>query len=211
VWEYVIAVAREAALKGFDEIQFDYLRFPTDGNLSAVRYSEPNTQAMRLQAISTFLARARQELGPLGVFLAADLFGYIAYNENDTQIGQRVEDLARYLDYLCPMVYPSSFHRGIPGYRNPVENPYEVVRATIELMAKRARPVPVQIRPWLQDFRDYAFDRRYFGTEEVRAQMKGAEDGGSQGWMLWNPRNRYTAGALRAVASLTERETWSAP
>ncbi|MFQ5898581.1 MAG: putative glycoside hydrolase [Candidatus Methylomirabilia bacterium] len=211
VWEYVIAVAREAALKGFNEIQFDYLRFPTDGKLSAARYSRPNTQKARLEAISTFLARVRRELAPLGVFLAADVFGYIAFNADDTQIGQRVEELARHLDYLSPMVYPSSYHRGVPGYPNPVEHPYEVVRATIRLMLKRAAHAPVQVRPWLQDFRDYAFDRRPFGVKELRAQIKGAEDAGSQGWMLWNPRNRYTVEALRREAQLADPEPWSEP
>jgi len=196
VWEYVIAVAREAALKGFDEIQFDYLRFPTDGKLTAARYSKPNTQETRLQAISTFLARARKELAPSGVFLAADIFGYTAFNGNDTDIGQRVEELVPHVDYLSPMVYPSGYHRGIPGYRNPVAHPYEIVFETIRLARKRSAHTPVQVRPWIQDFRDYAFDRRPVGVKEVRAQMKAARDAGAVGWMLWNPRNDYTAEAL---------------
>jgi hypothetical protein len=86
-WDYIISVAKEAALKGFDEIQFDYVRFPTDGKLSAARYSQPNTPATRLPAIAAFLAKARRELGPTGVFLAADIFGYTAFNDNDTDIG----------------------------------------------------------------------------------------------------------------------------
>jgi hypothetical protein len=196
VWDYVIAVAREAAAKGFDEIQFDYVRFPTDGKLSAAVYSAPNTSATRLPAIEGFLARARRELGPTGVFLAADIFGYTAFNANDTDIGQRIEELARHLDYLCPMVYPSGYHLGIPGHPNPVVRPYEVVRESVRLIRQRARHTPARVRPWLQDFRDYAFDRRDFGVREIRAQMKGAADGGGIGWMLWNPRNDYTAPAL---------------
>ena len=196
VWEYLIAVAREAALKGFDEIQFDYARFPTDGRLSVARYSRPNTQEARLRAISGFLARARRELAPRGVFLAADIFGYAAFNGNDTEIGQRVEELASSVDYLSPMVYPSGYHRGIPGYRNPVEHPYEIVFETIRLVRKRSAHAPVQVRPWIQDFRDYAFDRRPFGVKEIHAQMKAARDAGAAGWMLWNSRNEYTAEAL---------------
>jgi hypothetical protein len=196
VWEYVIAIAREAAAKGFDEIQFDYVRFPTDGKLSAAVYSAPNTSATRLPAIAGFLARARRELGPTGVFLAADLFGYTAFNANDTDIGQRVEELAPHVDYLCPMVYPSGYHLGIPGYRNPVARPYDVVRESVRLIRQRAQHTPARVRPWLQDFRDYAFDKRVFGVREVRAQIKGSADGGGIGWMLWNPRNDYTAGAL---------------
>src|SRR5262249_8772562 len=104
VWNYAIATAKEAAAKGFDEIQFDYVRFPTDGRLSAARYSRPNNPASRLPTIAAFLAKARRELGPTGVYIAADLFGYTAFNTNDTDIGQRIEELAPHLDYICPMV-----------------------------------------------------------------------------------------------------------
>ena len=205
VWDYVIAIAREAATKGFDEIQFDYVRFPTDGRLSAAVYSGPNTSATRLPAIAGFLAKARRELGPTGVFLAADVFGYTAFNANDTDIGQRVEELAPHLDYLCPMVYPSGYHLGIPGYRNPVAHPYEVVYESVRLMRQRSQHTVAQVRPWLQDFRDYAFDKRTFGTREIRAQIKGAADGGATGWMLWNPRNDYTAEALLPKTAAVKR------
>jgi hypothetical protein len=198
VWRYNIAIAREAALKGFDEIQFDYVRFPTDGRVGQARYSKPNTRATRLPAVAGFLEQARRELAPLGVFVAADIFGYTAFNEGDTDIGQRIEELVPHLDFICPMVYPSGYHLGIPGYRNPVMHPYQVVFESVRLIRKRAAPHLVGVRPWLQDFRDYAFDRRTFGPVEIRAQMKGADDGGAVGWMLWNPRNEYTAAALSA-------------
>ena len=197
VWNYAIAVAKEAAAKGFDEIQFDYVRFPTDGKLSAARYARPNNSTTRLPTIAAFLAKARRELGPTGVFIAADLFGYTAFNANDTDIGQRIEELAPYVDYICPMVYPSGYHLGIPGYRNPVAHPYEIVRESVRLIRQRSQQATVRVRPWLQDFRDYAYDRRIFGVGEIRAQIRGAAEGGSVGWMLWNPRNDYTGGALR--------------
>ena len=197
VWKYNVAIAREAASKGFDEIQFDYVRFPTDGKLGAAKYSAPNNKETRLPAIAGFLGLARRELGPLGVYVAADVFGYTAFNENDTDIGQRIEELAPHLDYFCPMVYPSGYHMGIPGFRNPVQHPYEVVHESVRLIQKRAANTRVRVRPWLQDFKDYAFDKRIFGVTEIRAQIKGADDAGAVGWMLWNPRNDYTAGALR--------------
>jgi hypothetical protein len=197
VWDYNIAIAKEAALKGFDEIQFDYVRFPTDGRLGAARYSQPNTAATRLPTIGAFLARARRELGPTGAYLAADLFGYTAFNANDTEIGQRIEELSVHLDYICPMVYPSGYHLGIPGYRNPVEHPYEIVRESVRLIRMRSQSPVAVVRPWIQDFRDYAFDRRPFGAREIRAQIKGANEAGAMGWMLWNPRNEYTTEALR--------------
>ena len=200
VWNYVIAIAKEAAGKGFDEIQFDYVRFPTDGKLAAARYSRVNNSTTRLPTIAGFMAKARRELGPTGVFMGADLFGYTAFNNNDTDIGQRIEELAPHLDYICPMVYPSGYHLGIPGYRNPVAHPYEVVHESVRLIRQRTQGLPVQIRPWIQDFKDYAFDKRIFGVQEVRAQMKGATEAGSAGWMLWNPKNDYTADALRPKA-----------
>ena len=205
VWDYNLAIAREAVRRGFDEVQFDYVRFPTDGRLSAARYARPNTQQTRLPAVTGFLARARRELGAMGAFVAADVFGYTAFNENDTDIGQRIEELAPHLDYLSPMVYPSGYQRGIPGYRNPVEHPYEVVRESVRLIRQRSAHASVRVRPWLQDFRDYAFDRRPFGVAEIRAQMRGALDGGATGWMLWNPRNDYTGAALRQKEALAAR------
>jgi hypothetical protein len=205
VWDYAIAVAKEAVAKGFDEVQFDYVRFPTDGKLSAAKYSQPNNAQTRLPAIAGFLAKARSELGPTGAFLAADVFGYTAFNDNDTDIGQRVEELARHLDYICPMVYPSGYHRGIPGVRNPVAQPYEIVKESVRLTRKRSASLTVQVRPWLQDFRDYAFDRRIFGVNEIRAQIRGARDGGAVGFMLWNPKNDYTGGALAPKTTATAK------
>jgi len=205
VWDYNIAIAREAVRKGFDEIQFDYVRFPTDGKLTAARYAKPNTRETRLPTIAAFLERARYELGATGTFVAADVFGYTAFNENDTDIGQRIEELAPHLDYICPMVYPSGYHVGIPGYRNPVANPYQVVHESVRLIRKRTAGAQVQVRPWLQDFKDYAFDRRIFGVPEIRAQIKAADDAGSLGWMLWNPKNDYTGAALHLKGSLAAK------
>ncbi len=204
-WDYSIAVAREAALKGFDEIQFDYLRFPTDGNLGTARYRRPNTQESRLKTIGEFLKRARAALEPIGATLAIDLFGYTAFNLDDTKVGQRIEDLAPLVDVLCPMAYPSAYHLGIPNYRNPVAHPYEVVFETVRRVRARAAHTTVEVRPWIQDFRDYAFDRRSFGVSEVRAEMKAALDAGATGWMLWNPQNRYTAEALLPASTAEPR------
>ena len=195
-WAYSVALAREAALKGFDEIQFDYLRFPGDGRLEDARYARPSSQPTRIAAVTGFLALAREALRGTSATLAVDVFGYTAFNDTDTDVGQRIEDLAPFVDYLCPMAYPSSYHRGLPGYPNPVAHPYEIVFETVNRMRARTAHTAVQIRPWIQDFRDYAFDRRPFGVAEVRAQMKAAEEAGAAGWMLWNPGNRYTVDAL---------------
>ena len=115
------------------------------------------------------------------------------------------EELAPHLDYICPMVYPSGYHVGIPGTRNPVANPYRVVYESVRLTRQRAAPANVRIRPWLQDFRDYAFDKRYFRAGEIRAQIQGTQKAGGTGWMLWNPKNDYTGSALAPQRSVAAR------
>jgi hypothetical protein len=194
VWEYNIALAVEAARNGFDEIQFDYARFPDAPGLV---YSSPSTQRSRVQAIEGFLAEARRRLAPHNVFLAADVFGYVCWNLDDTGIGQVLETLVPHLDYVSPMLYPSSFQVGIPGYRNPVQHPYEVVYRSLERAKQRTRLPGVRLRPWLQAFRDYAYDRRTFGAHEIHVQIRAAEAAGTNGWMLWNPQNLYSLAGLR--------------
>jgi hypothetical protein len=96
------------------------------------------------------------------------------------------------LDYVCPMLYPSGFQYGIRGYRTAVAYPYEIVRLSLENAWTRTRVDRQRFRPWIQGFRDYAFDRRAFGPAQIKAQIRAAEDFGSNGWMVWNPRNTYS-------------------
>lgn len=194
VWDYNIAVAVEAAKSGFDEIQFDYLRFPDARGLV---FSQPSTEKSRVQAIAGFLQEAKTQLRPYNVFLAADIFGYVCWNLDDTDIGQKLEELAPQLDFTSPMLYPSGYHLGIPGYRNPVTHPYEIVHLSLKRARDRTGLPATRFRPWLQAFKDYAFDRRPFTGKEIRAQIKAAEDFGANGWMLWNPRNNYSADGLQ--------------
>lgn len=193
VLDYNIGVALEAAQSGFDEIQFDYMRFPDARGLI---FSRPSTEKARVEAISDFLREARSKLTPYNVFLAADIFGYVCWNYDDTGIGQKIEELAPLLDYTSPMLYPSCYHLGIPGYRNPVAHPYEIVYRSLKRAQERTHLPANRFRPWLQAFKDYAFDRRPFTGKEIRTQIQAAEDFGSNGWMLWNPRNVYTADGL---------------
>ncbi|MGC9217639.1 putative glycoside hydrolase [Acidithiobacillus sp.] len=193
VWDYNIDVAVEAAKDGFDEIQFDYVRFPSAKD---VVFSRPNTEANRVAAISGFLAEARKRLIPYNVFLSADIFGYVIWNLNDTGIGQSLKDLAQEVDYISPMLYPSTFQYGIPGYRNPVLHPHQIVYLSLRKAEERTGLPPVRFRPWLQAFRDYAFGGRPFGGKEIAAQIDAAQTFGSDGWMLWNPRNAYSVAGL---------------
>jgi hypothetical protein len=192
VWSYNIQIAEEAAKLGFDEIQFDYVRFPDS---RSPRFSQPSTEEGRVKAIAGFLQEAKNRLAPYNVFVAADIFGYVCWNLNDTDIGQKLDPIAATVDYLSPMLYPSGFQFGIPGYRNPVQNPYEIVYLSLRKARERTKISPLRFRPWLQAFKDYAFDRRQFNGKELRDQISASEKFGAQGWMLWNPVNQYTAAA----------------
>jgi len=194
VWDYNLAIAEEAARYGFDEIQFDYVRFPDANDLV---FSMTNTEQNRVKTVGEFLQAARKRLLPYNVSISADLFGYVCWNLDDTGIGQTLDAVKPYLDYLSPMLYPSGFHAGIPGCHDPVANPYEIVYRSLARARERSGLAPVRFRPWLQAFRDYAFDRRDYGAKEIMQQIRAAEDFGSNGWMLWNPRNEYSAEGLR--------------
>ena len=193
-WDYTLSVAEEAAAAGFDEIQFDYVRFPDTGGLAFANASDENG---RVAAITDFLREARKRLTRYNVFTAMDSFGYVCWNQNDTGIGQRVEDLATAVDIISPMLYPSGFQFGIPGYRNPVEHPYEIVRLSLEECSRRTANTAVRFRPWLQAFTDYAFSRKAFGADEIAKQAKASRDAGADGWMLWNPRNVYSTNDIK--------------
>ncbi|MEW5978281.1 MAG: putative glycoside hydrolase [Acidobacteriota bacterium] len=201
VWEYNMAIAKEAAKAGFDEIQFDYVRFPTDGKISAASYAQPNTMENRVQTINSFLKATYQALLPYNVYFSADVFGYTPWNRNDTDIGQKIEDIAQNVDYLCLMVYPSGYHLGIPGFRNPVAHPREVVYLTMERASKRIGGQSKKLRPWLQNFRDYAFDRRPYTQQEIKLQIQACDEARTSGWLLWDPSNkyRYTDEAMKAL------------
>jgi len=194
VWDYNISIAIEAAKLGFDEVQFDYVRFPDTRGLV---FSVPNNEENRTRAISGFLAEAKKRLAPYNVYLAADIFGYVCWNTNDTDIGQKIEAVSAIVDYISPMLYPSGFQYGIPGYRNPVVHPYEIVNLSLKRAMERTNLPPTRFRPWLQAFKDYAFDGRHFTAAEISDQIKASEESGSNGWMLWNPRNIYSLSGLK--------------
>lgn len=192
-WDYPISIAKEAAISGFDEIQFDYVRFP---DRKGIKFSVENTEEQRVKAISGFLEAARKQLTPYNVFISADIFGYVSWNDSDLDIGQKIQSLSKYVDYMCPMLYPSGFHMGIPGHRNPVASNYEIIKQSLDKSIEKSKGSPLAYRPWLQAFRDYAFDRRIYGNKEISEQIKASEDFGSAGWILWNPRNVYSEAGL---------------
>ncbi len=195
LWEVNTDLALEAATLGFDEIQYDYIRFPTDGDLSTTDFGIPNTQESREASITKFLEMSRQKLLPTGVKVSADVFGYTLLVDDDLGIGQNFIQLADYVDYLSPMVYPSHFPNGsIDVDGHPNDFPYETIDISMRAGKRKLDGSALQIRPWLQDF-DY-FDLKPYGDAEVRAQIEAAEKVGTSGWMLWDPNNRYHPGGF---------------
>mgnify|MGYP001182378172 CR=1 FL=1 len=194
VRDYNLDVAEEAAQLGFDEVQFDYVRFPSKSDLI---FSQETDDESRVAAINRFLSQAKERLAPYPVFTSANIFGYICWKHRDGKIGQRLVELGEQVDYLSPMLYPSGFPRGIPGYANPVKHPYEVIAVSLQKAQKLGKLAPERFRPWLQAFRDYAFDRRSFKAAEVHAQINASDAVGSNGWMLWNAASRFSLAGLQ--------------
>lgn len=195
VWQYDVDIAEKAAQLGIDEIQFDYVRFP--GAISELRYAEPMTQDNRVAAIGGFLKMAEQRLRPYGIALGADTFGMTTIADDDTGIGQEIDVLGRYIDYYCPMVYPSTWADGSLGVAYPPADPYTIVHDSVQRAVQRLANIPtVKVRPWLQAFDDYKARRLDYTPDRVNLQKEGASKAGGVGWTLWHPISHYDAGAI---------------
>lgn len=200
VWKYNAAIAKEAAEAGFDEVQFDYVRYPSDGPMETLTFpSEPQSEGKDSNTIVDFLAYADKELESTDAKLAADVFG-LAAGDNGAGVGQDVAAFAPYLDVISPMVYPSHFPVGSYGLDDPNSEPYTVLEnalAEFEEETRDSNP-DIEIRPWLQDF---TYGTPAYGPAEVRAQIKATYDSGEDGWLLWNAENVYTEAAFGGEAS----------
>lgn len=202
-WEYILDVAKEAAEYGFDEIQFDYVRFPTDGNRKLIDYGEAKEKESMAEAIAAFMKYATEVLNDKGVFVSADIFGQVTTNKDDMGLGQQLEDLTVSTNILCPMVYPSHYYPGVYGVSYPDFEPYKIVYTSISTAVKRMEAVDHKggkaiLRPWLQDFTASYLKDGYqvYGRKQVREQIQATYDSGVEEWLLWNAGNYYTEGAL---------------
>ncbi len=191
VWQYVSDLALEAANLGFDEVQFDYVRFPSDGNLSVAEYGPAFTggERERRDAITGFLKTARAKLAPTRALMGADIFGITAWLKGDNGIGQQFEDLAALVDVICPMDYPSHYSRGFNGWDIPNNYPYEVIKQGLIERERRVPGVAKKTRPWLQAF-DYGPGIDY-GTAQIYAQIQACNEMQSSGYLLWNIASAY--------------------
>ena len=196
VAEYIAALAGDLADKGFDEVQLDYVRFFSDGDYSVAQTNLPNLQSFRLPAIRRLFRLVSLRLETERAFFAADVFPISFIASDDQGIGQRPEVIMPYVDYFCPMVYPSHYGPGTFGYGNPNEYPYEIIDNTLQIMNREAAGLPMKIRPWIQDFGYGAF--RAYTAADIHAEMKALTDNGAEGWMIWNAAARFTESALGA-------------
>jgi hypothetical protein len=203
VWKLPVDQAREATLIGFDEVQFDYIRFPSDGNTSQIQYHSFSEGQRKYEVLVDFFKYLSQELSDLPTPLSLDLFG-LTYqrrpsNEHyDLNIGQRLVDAAPYFDFISPMVYPSHYPSGFMGFENPAAYPYAVVdRALSEgnfILASTTNSI-ASTRPWLQDF-DMGAN---YHAGLIKDQIRASDENNASGWILWNASNYYTEDAFERV------------
>jgi hypothetical protein len=189
VWRYNVEIAAAAAKAGFDEIQFDYVRFPSDGDLSQIRYPGPHPQPMRW-TIPAFVQYAARRLHPLHARVSVDVFGLAA--TRDLGIGQLPRRVSGYVDAVYPMVYPSHYNSGEYGIAEPDDRPGLVVSRSLSDFRRALEGRRARLTPWLQDF---SLGRTYT-LQDVQAQIAAAEAHQTNGFLLWNPEGVYTAAAL---------------
>lgn len=196
VWEYTVAIAEEAERLGFDELNFDYIRFPSDGNMNDIAYPFfDKLNISKQENMRQFFVYLDEELEHLKIPISADLFGLTTSATDDLGIGQKLEDALVSFDYVAPMIYPSHYPDTFLGYQNPAEHPYEIIKFALDEGVKKAQSLgvsPLKLRPWLQDF-DLGAN---YTAEMVRAQKQATYDAGLTSWLMWDPSNKYTRAAF---------------
>lgn len=214
VQDYIINFSKKVIDFGFDELQFDYIRFPSDGEVEDIAYPVYDQKEPKYMIIRDFSKKLLEVLKSYKpeIVLSVDLFGYVATQYVSLTIGQRLEDFADF-DYISPMLYPSHFYSGfkvpedsereLPALNlsYPAPYPYQVVYRSILSASDYFSEIgsKAKIRPWLQDFSLKVDEEKgvYYDAKKVRAQIQAAEEAGSSGWLLWNPANVYTQEALQ--------------
>ncbi|MCR4275652.1 MAG: putative glycoside hydrolase [Candidatus Wolfebacteria bacterium] len=216
-WNYIVDISKDARSRGFDELNFDYIRFPSDGNLADMEFPSWNRKIPKHEIIREFFKHLRDNLP--GVKISADLFGLATIQKDDLGIGQIIEDAYENFDYVSPMVYPSHYASGFLGYKSPAKYPYEVIKYSMDSAVKKLSLLDgsagatstasasstnliasnkkfAELRPWIQDF-DLGAD---YNVQMVKLEIDAIKDAlgsGFTGFMLWSPSNIYTVEALR--------------
>lgn len=196
VWDYILKVANHAADLGFDEIQFDYIRFSTDAGMDQVVFGQEEDLVSKSEIITQFTEYVSEQMKLRGVKVSADVYGGIIRSEVDRDIvGQDYVQMSEHLDCICPMIYPSQFAKGSYGVSNPDSAPYEIIyQSLLDSKEKLAGNQNIIVRPWLQDFTATWLDSHItYEKEEIAAQIEAVYDSGYEEWILWNAGNHYTA------------------
>ena len=180
-WEYPLALAVEACAIGFDEVQFDYVRFPSGETAARAADLVPPTEQERAAAIAGFLGTARDALHPMGCGVSAAIFGIVMSSATDERLGQTPETISAAVDAVSPMVYPSHYGPGWLGFADPNDHPGPVVAHALDTGGPRLAPTSL-MRPWIQGF--------YYNGAQVLAQIAEAEARGA-GWIIWNFFGEY--------------------
>jgi hypothetical protein len=199
VQDHLVAMTKEVLALGFDEVQYDYVRFPSDPAPTEPGdpvFSRPLTTTDMAMSLQQFLKKAHSVTEATDAFMSIDVFGYTLWPDRNGQpilgsIGQVLEYLYDYTDYICPMIYPSHFSPGEEGCKRPAACAYELVRKAGEYAQKRFEGRRVKYRPWLQDFDWYGVDYTSPGSTKVIDQIRAAEETGAWGWQMWDPANVY--------------------
>mgnify|MGYP002622171588 CR=1 FL=1 len=190
--DYILELSEKSAAMGFDEIQFDYIRFPSDGRTKQCRYGVNHSSTTASAAIVNFLKQAKEKLSISGIKTSIDVFGLTTTDMSGMGIGQRIVEMAKYVDYVSPMIYPSHYNNGEYGIPNPNKEPYRTVYIALQGAKKR---IPAEkLRPWLQDF---SMKGVKYGPEEIKAQIQACYDCDVKTWMLWNAACKYTKDGLK--------------
>lgn len=190
VWQYNVDIAKEAIMLGFDEINFDYVRYPSDGPIRLAVYSSSREKTDNMAMFFSYLS---EQLQHEPAYISLDLFGFVMERHDGMQIGQRLEDAVDTVDYISPMMYPSHYPSGHLGLSNPAAHPYAVIDHGMEAGIPYFVDTRAQVRPWIQAFHLGA----EYGATNIRAQIDALEQYPNAGWLLWNAANRYTDAGLR--------------
>jgi hypothetical protein len=218
MWSYIADIGKEAHARGFDELNYDYIRFPTDGALSEMQFPISGERGLhdKRGIVREFYKFLHDEFSPLGIPISGDVFGIILVNANETKtLGQDLGDALTYFDYVAPMVYPSHFYTGTAGFQNPADHPGAIITYSMKgavsiaiataSSTQNASGTPLiasstliaKLRPWYQDFDMGAT----YTKEMVRAQMEAGYALNVDSWMLWDPANKYTPSALHTAST----------
>jgi hypothetical protein len=193
--KYILDLSIEAYGLGFDEINLDYIRYPTDGSIDKIfPISGVSENWSKQKNITDFVIYMHDNLKNKNIPLSISVFGQIVSDKNDMGIGQYYEDLLPYVDSISPMVYPSHFYKGYKDLTNPEKSPYDTIYFSLKdaIYRRDLLGVETEIRPWLQDFSLTV----PYNEQEIKAQIKAANDLGIYSFLLWDPKNRYTENAL---------------